>query len=98
MTLGYIAAYSESLALTIITANAIPPLIDALVNEPADHIKAAAAWTLDKLGGHGTEHAKYMADADVCSYLLAVYKLSSNAPDLKRKTFDALKNILFVCN
>jgi hypothetical protein len=98
MTLGYIAAYSESLALTIITANAIPPLLDALVNEPADHIKAAAAWTLDMLGGHGTEHSKYMADADVPSYLLAVYKVSGNSPDLRLKTFNALKNILFVCN
>ena len=43
MTLGYIAAFDETLAIGIINAKGIQPLKDALINEPQDHIKAAAA-------------------------------------------------------
>ncbi|OXB70988.1 UNVERIFIED_CONTAM: hypothetical protein H355_009948 [Colinus virginianus] len=44
MALGYIAAFSETLALAIIVSKGIPPLKQALVEEPEDHVKAAAAW------------------------------------------------------
>ena len=86
MTIGYIAAYDESLALTIIKTNALEPLLDALCNEPEEHVRAAAAWTLGQMGAHGTEHAQYMADLDVPSYLLAVYKTADEDSDLKEKT------------
>jgi hypothetical protein len=46
MTLGYIAAFDDSLALAVIVSKGIAPLKDALINEPEDHIKAAAAWSL----------------------------------------------------
>ena len=46
MTLGYIAAFSETLALAVIVANGVPPLAHALVAETEDHLKAAAAWSL----------------------------------------------------
>jgi len=46
MTLGYIAAFDETLAIGIINAKGIAPLKDALINEPEDHIRAASAWTL----------------------------------------------------
>ena len=41
MTLGYISAFSETLALAVIVAKGIPPLVNCLVHEPEDHIKAA---------------------------------------------------------
>lgn len=41
MCLGYIAAFDEQNATAIITAKAIPPLKDALINEAEDHIQAA---------------------------------------------------------
>jgi len=87
MTIGYIAAYDESLALTIIKTDAMKPLLDALCNEPEEHVRAAAAWTLGQMGGHGTEHAQYMAEEDVPSYLLAVYKTAEEGTDLKEKTY-----------
>jgi len=46
MTLGYISAFDESLAMAVIISKGIAPLKDALINEPEDHIKAGAAWTL----------------------------------------------------
>eukprot|EP00439_Symbiodinium_sp_Y106_P046969 s4489_g6.t1 len=50
MTLGYIAAFSETLALAVVVSKGIPPLKDALINEPEDHLKAASAWSLGQLG------------------------------------------------
>jgi len=46
ITLGYISAFDESLAMAVIAAKGIPPLKDALIKEPDDFVKAAAAWTL----------------------------------------------------
>ena len=39
MTLGYIAAFSETLALSVIVAKGVPPLAQALVSETEEHIK-----------------------------------------------------------
>jgi len=78
MCLGYIAAFDEQNATTIIAVKAIPPLKDALMNEPEDHIQAAAAWTLGQLGGHSPSHAKAMAENDVPSDLLTVKYYSIN--------------------
>ena len=46
MTLGYISAFDESLAMGVIVSKGIAPLKDSLINEPEDHIKAASAWSL----------------------------------------------------
>merc|ERR1712060_656653 len=99
MTLGYIAAFSETLALSVVLSKGIPPLKDALINEPEDHLKAAAAWSLGQIGRHSPEHAKFLAEADVPSRLLAVYMLqeSASSKDLKDKSKKALKNIIQMC-
>lgn len=46
ITLGYISAFDESLAMSIIASKGIAPLKDALIKEQDDLIKAAAAWSL----------------------------------------------------
>lgn len=97
MTLGFIGAFDESLALTVIQAKCIDPLKDALVNEPEDHIKAAAAWSLGQIGGHSAEHAKELAEKDVLSRLLAVMMLDESSEDLKGKAKKALKSLVAIC-
>lgn len=97
MTLGYIAAYDESLAMGIIASKGITPLKDALINEAEDHIKAAAAWSLGQIGGHSPEHARAMAEIDVPSHLLTVYMHPASSDDLKAKAKKALKGILQMC-
>lgn len=94
ITLGYISAFDESLAMGVIIAKGIAPLKDALINELDDLVKAAAAWTLGQIGGHTSDHARAMAEADVPSHLLAVYKFSDSSEDLKKKAKKALKSIL----
>lgn len=72
MALGYISAFAETLALAVIVSKGVPPLKDALISEPEDHIKAAAAWSLGQLGSHSPDHARALAEADVLRHLLAV--------------------------
>jgi 3-methyladenine DNA glycosylase AlkD len=97
MAIGYIAAFSETLALAIIVSKAIPPLKDALVSEPEDHIKAACAWTLGQIGRHTPDHARALAEGDVLRHLLACMVHEESSEDLKSKSKRALKAILAKC-
>merc|ERR1712127_293118 len=97
MTLGYIAAFSETLALAVVVSKGIPPLKDALINEPEDHLKASAAWTLGQIGRHSPDHARALAEADVLRRLLAVYLHPDSSKDLKDKSKKSLKNIIQMC-
>jgi len=97
MTLGYIAAFSETLALAVVVSKGIPPLKDALINEPEDHIKAAAAWSLGQIGRHSPDHARALAEADVLRRLLAVYLHQDSSEDLQTKAKRALKSVIQKC-
>lgn len=85
ITLGYISAFDESLAMSVIACKGIAPLKEALIQEPDDLIKAASAWSLGQIGGHSADHSRAMAEADVPSHLLAVYKFQESSEDLKKK-------------
>jgi len=97
MTLGYISAFSETLALAVIVAKGIPPLVNCLVHEPEDHIKAASAWSLGQIGRHSPDHAKALADANVFPKLLAVYLHEESSDDLKTKAKRAMKSVIEKC-
>ena len=97
MAIGYIAAFSETLALAVIVSKAVAPLKDALVAEPEDHIKAACAWTLGQIGRHTPDHARALAEGDVLRHLLACMVHEDSSEDLKTKAKRALKAILAKC-
>merc|ERR1719356_2108415 len=97
MTLGYIAAFSETLALAVVVSKGIPPLKDALINEPEDHLKAASAWSLGQIGRHSPDHARALAEADVLRRLLAVYLHQDSSEDLQTKAKRALKSVIQKC-
>eukprot|EP00769_Ergobibamus_cyprinoides_P000180 gnl/Ergobibamus_cyprinoides/1174.p2 GENE.gnl/Ergobibamus_cyprinoides/1174~~gnl/Ergobibamus_cyprinoides/1174.p2 ORF type:complete len:195 (+),score=63.34 gnl/Ergobibamus_cyprinoides/1174:150-734(+) len=101
MALGFIAAFSETLALSVIVVKGVVPLVQSLVTETEDHIRAAAAWSLGQLGRHTSEHARAVADANVLPKLLAVYSEavaavppSATSEDLAQKAKRALKFII----
>lgn len=94
MTLGYIAGFSETLALCVIKDSGIIPLKDALQNEPEDHMKSAAAWSLGQIGRHTPDHAKAIAQSDVLRILIEVYRDPKSSEDLKTKCQRALKSVL----
>lgn len=62
MALGYIAAFSETLALAVIAEKGLEPLCAAVAQESEDHLRAAAAWSLGQVGRHTPDHAKAVAD------------------------------------
>tara|TARA_B110001452_G_scaffold264048_1_gene266408 strand:+ start:26 stop:1195 length:1170 start_codon:yes stop_codon:yes gene_type:complete len=97
MTLGYISAFSETLALAVVVSKGIPPLINAVVTEPEDHIKSASAWSLGQIGRHSPDHAKALADANALPKLLAVYLHEASSEDLKTKAKRALKSVIQKC-
>lgn len=97
MALGYIGAFSETLSLAIIVHQGIMPLKTALVNEPEDYIKAAAAWSLGQLGRHTPDHAKALAQADVFRKLIEAYSDERSSEDLKTKAQRALKAVISKC-
>merc|ERR1711957_848366 len=97
MTLGYISAFSETLALAVVVSKGIPPLKDALISEPEDDIKAASAWSLGQIGRHTPDHARALAEADVLRRLLAVYLHQDSSEDLQTKAKRALKSVIQKC-
>lgn len=60
MTLGFIAAFSETLALSVIASKGVVPLYTALVEEPEDHIKSASAWALGQVSRHSPDNINSM--------------------------------------
>ncbi len=63
-TIGWISGYEESLAMSVIACQGIPPLKDALLNAPEENIKQTAAWALGQIGFHSNDNARAMAEGD----------------------------------
>jgi len=98
LTLGFIAAFKDDLANAVINAKAINQLRDALQHETHQHIKAAACYALGHIGRHSTQHAKWVAEANVLSLMLYHYMTPESTEDLKDKAKKALKKIIDNCS
>lgn len=61
VTLGYVGAYNEKSAQSIIDGKGITALKDSLIQIPDDLVKGAAAWALGQIGGHSRTHANALA-------------------------------------
>ena len=94
MALGYIAAFSETLALSVVAEKALPPLCAALAEEPEDHLKSATAWTLGQIGRHTPDHAKAVADTGVLTTMVTLEAEASSSEDLRTKCRRALKSVI----
>jgi len=97
MALGYIAAFSDTLALAIIVHQGLLPLKDALINENEDYIRAAAAWSVGQIGRHTPDHAKAVAQADILSKLRDIHGDANSSLDLRNKTLRAAKAVIAKC-
>ena len=98
LSLGFIAAFKDDLAMNVIQAKAISQLRDALQNEPHQHIKAAACYALGHIGRHSAKHAKEVSDANVLSLMLYYFMDPNSTDDLKLKAKNALKKIIDSCS
>ena len=98
LSLGFISAFKEDLAMNVIKARAINQLRDALQNEPHQHIKAAACYALGHIGRHTGQHAKEVSDANVLTLMLYYFMDPNSTDDLKIKAKKALKKIIDNCS
>ena len=94
LSLGFIAAFKDDLAQSVIKAKAISQLKDALQNEPHQHIKAAACYALGHIGRHSAQHAKEVADANVLALMLLHYMSQESTDEAKQ----SLKKIIDSCS
>jgi hypothetical protein len=62
IALGYVGAYNEKSALSIIDGKGIGILKDSLITIPDDLVKGASAWALGQIGGHSNKHANFLAN------------------------------------
>lgn len=97
MAIGYIAAFSETLALAMIVSKGVAPLKNSLIAEEEDHVKAACVWSLGQLGRHTPDHARALAEGDVLRHLLACMTHERSSDDLRTKAQRALKAVLGKC-
>ncbi|XP_055337175.1 sperm-associated antigen 6-like isoform X2 [Paramacrobiotus metropolitanus] len=99
MTLGYLAAHSETIAAAIIVAKALPCL-QATIKEPdeEDYVKAAAVWTIGQLAGHSSEHANTICTGDMLPQIMAFASDDLAASeDLRNKSRKTLRNLIDKC-
>ena len=94
MALGFIAAFSETLALAVIASAGLAPLYACVRNEPEDHLRSAAAWSLGQVGHHSPDHAKAVSDAGALPALVALLAAPASSDDLKTKCQRALKAVI----
>jgi 3-methyladenine DNA glycosylase AlkD len=97
MALGFIASYSETLAMDVLSGAGATAVCDALINEPEDHVKAAAVWALGQMGKHGAEHARLLAEADCLRHMLGALVHEEASGDLRAKAGRALLATLPHC-
>lgn len=62
MAIGFIAAFSETLASTVIAENAVMPLVEAARSESEDVMRSVTVWTLSQIGKHTSEHSKAISE------------------------------------
>jgi HEAT repeat protein len=94
MTLGFIAAFADTLATNVIKAKAIAPLCFALSSSTSDQVKATATWALGQIGKHSSEHSRAVAEASVFPRLIEAFLSPKSTPELKAKAKKALKQII----
>ena len=95
MAIGFISAFSQALATSLIQDGAPSVVLNVFVSTKESSVKAAAAWALGQIGKHSPTHASTLTQLNVLALLL---QANMEAPDddenLKQKTKRALKFII----
>ncbi|XP_011706534.1 PREDICTED: sperm-associated antigen 6-like [Wasmannia auropunctata] len=97
IALGYIAGYSDQLAVAVIGSKGIVQLAVVLQEETEDHILAVTVWAIGQIGKHTPEHAKMVAVTNLLSKILELHNDPKSSDDLKAKCYTALKQVLQKC-
>jgi hypothetical protein len=85
MALGYIASFTERLAMSVIVSHGVAPIAAALKSETDETVRAAAAWSLGQIGRHTPDHAMHVAEANVFHTLVEIHESPTLSEDLQTK-------------
>lgn len=95
MALGFIAAYSEFLANSVIRAAGIEALKACMLAPGAeDHVRAACVWTLGQIGRHSPDTARAVVVADTLRHIQMFLVDNDSSDDLKDKSSRCLRVII----
>ena len=95
MAIGFIAAFSQSLATTLIQEGAPSVVLNVFVSSKDNAIKAATAWSLGQIGKHSPTHASTLTQLNVLTLLLDAYnEAPKDEENLRQKAKRALKFII----
>ncbi|XP_051173762.1 sperm-associated antigen 6-like isoform X3 [Leptopilina boulardi] len=97
MALGYIAGYSDQLALAVIDSQGIIQLANILSEITDDHVTAVTIWTIGQIGKHTPHHSRLVAEALIFPKLLTIYMNPKSSEDLKTKCQMTFKQVLQKC-
>jgi hypothetical protein len=90
IALGFMASFSPDLARSALECGGVAALKDAILEDPEDHLKAAAVWALGQVGRHSATHARAVAEADTLRHVLSLHLTETGSEDLREKAKRAL--------
>uniref|UniRef100_A0A8D9BTN9 Sperm-associated antigen 6 n=1 Tax=Cacopsylla melanoneura TaxID=428564 RepID=A0A8D9BTN9_9HEMI len=98
LTLGYMGAKSDHLALAIIHTNGLKEIIKALDTESNQDCLSAIVWTLEQLTKYSARHVSFLnADTNVFCKLVKLYSSSESSQEVKCRCLSALQNTINKC-
>ncbi|CAG9861711.1 unnamed protein product [Phyllotreta striolata] len=95
--LGFIAAHSEHLAMSILGCKIIVILANILENSADDTLLSVTAWAIGQIGKHSAEHSQAVGAANLFPRLIELHESDKSSEDLKYKCKNALKYCLQKC-
>jgi 3-methyladenine DNA glycosylase AlkD len=97
MAIGYIASFSQTLTVALMTEGADAVVLNVLVSSNDNFTKVASAWTIGQLGKHSPQQVTRLASLNALSLLLDAHNSPTASQDLKVKTKRALKCVIEKC-
>ncbi|MGL4948658.1 MAG: hypothetical protein ACRC42_04780, partial [Mycoplasma sp.] len=97
LSLAYMSAYKEDMALQIISAKALEVLKLALEND-TEQVKCSVCFALNHIGRHSPTHANEVSNSGVLHTMLFYYMDQNTSDDLKDKAKKALNEIIQKCS
>merc|ERR1712055_358427 len=95
LTIGFISAHSESLAMSVIESKAIP-ILAQILKEAKDHrVLTAIFWSLSQIA-HSSEHSRAIAICEGIFSDMMVYCVNSDK-EINKKAQRSFKLILQKC-
>lgn len=97
LSLAYMSAFKEDIAMQVINAHALEVLEESLQNDP-EQVKCAVCFALNHIGRHSPNHANEVSKSGILTTMLTYYMDPNTSDDLKSKAKKAMNEIIKKCS